>query len=164
MGGRRLRQHPCRCAPRASRTSLMFYVGICLGSQRLLLAWSKNELPERADPLPINLLLAMVGAAIIAHKTRIALSLLLGFHILLRTNEIIYIHVSHFTFPQRCGTVLLVLPPTKSGRCVQNGPETATIKDPLVPAYVWVVVPRLQPSERLFFMPANVHVKKHFTD
>ena len=106
----------------------------------------------------------MVGAAITAHKTRIALSLLLGFHILLRTNEIIYIHASHFTFPQRYGTVLLVLPLTKSGQRLQNGPETATITDPLVPTHVWAVVPRLQPSERLFSTPAHVHFEEHFTD
>ena len=33
----------------------------------------------RADPLPINLLLAMVGAALEAQKLRIAMSLLIGF-------------------------------------------------------------------------------------
>ena len=36
--------------------------GHLLGSQRLLPAWSKNDLPERADPLPNNFLLAMVAA------------------------------------------------------------------------------------------------------
>ena len=83
--------------------------GHLLGSQRLLRPWSKNELPIRADPLPINLLLAMVGAALTAQKLRIAMSPLLSFHALLRTNEIIYIQVSHFTFPQRYGPVLPVL-------------------------------------------------------
>ena len=45
------------------------------GSQRLPQAWCKNELPMRADPFPINFLLAMVGAALEAQKLRIAVSL-----------------------------------------------------------------------------------------
>ena len=44
------------------------------GSQRLLRAWSKNELPERADPLQIIFLLAMVGAALTAQKLRVAVT------------------------------------------------------------------------------------------
>ena len=34
------------------------------GSQQLLIAWSKNELPQRADPLPTELLMALAGAAL----------------------------------------------------------------------------------------------------
>ena len=114
--------------PSDARSGLMHFIDALHtylpGSQRLLLAWSKNELPKRADPLPINLLLAMVGPAITAHKFRIALSLLLDFHALLRTTEIIYIQASHVTFPQRCGPVLLVRPLTVSGQRLQNVPET----------------------------------------
>ena len=52
----------------------------------------------RADPLPINVSLAMVGAALEAQKLlRIAMPLLIGFHALLRTNEII--HIQHRTSP-----------------------------------------------------------------
>ena len=87
----------------------------------------KNELP---DPLPINLLLAMVGAALTAQALYVAMSLLIGFHALLRITEIINIQASHFTFPQRCGLVLLVLPLTKSGQSLQNVQETVTITEP----------------------------------
>ena len=41
-------------------------------------------------------------------------------------------------------------PLTKSGQRLQNVPETVTITDPLVLAYVWAVIPRLQAGERLF--------------
>ena len=110
---------------------------------------------ERADPLPINILLAMVGAALAAQKLRVAMLVLIVFHALLRTTEIIYIQASHFTFPQRYGPVLLVLPLTKSGQRLQNVPETETITDPLVLACVWAVIPRLQPGERLFHASAQ---------
>ena len=65
-----------RNIPVDARSGLMRFTdalrGHLPGSQRLPQAWSKNELPERADPLPINFLLAMVGAAITAQKLRIA--------------------------------------------------------------------------------------------
>ena len=38
------------------------------GLMHLLRAWSKNELPMRYDSLPMNLLLAMVGAALEARN------------------------------------------------------------------------------------------------
>ena len=52
---------------------------------------------------------------------------------LLRTNEIIHIQALHFTFPQQYGPVLLL---TKSGQRLRNIPETVTITDLLVLAYV----------------------------
>ena len=67
--------------------------GHLLGSQRLLPAWSKNDLPERADPLPISFLLAMVGVAIAAQALRIAFSLLLGFHAPLRPHPSFALHL-----------------------------------------------------------------------
>ena len=68
------------------------------------------------------------------------MSLLIGFHALLRTNEIIHIQASRFTFPQQHGPVLLL---TKSGQRLQNIRETVTITDLLVLACVWAVVPWL---------------------
>ena len=71
-----------RNIPADARLGLMHFIdalrGHLPGSQRLLLARSKNELPEQADPLPIIFLLAMVGAH--STKLRVALSLSLGFH------------------------------------------------------------------------------------
>ena len=97
-----------RNIPADARSGLMHFIdaprGQLHGSQRLLRAWGKNELPMRADPLPINLLLAMVGVALEAQKLRITMSLLIVFHVLLRTNEIIHTQASHFTFPQKVWT------------------------------------------------------------
>ena len=116
-----------------SCTSLMLYVGSSTAVKRQLRAWSKNESQIRADPLPINLLLAMVGAALKAQKMRIAMSLLIGFHTLLRTNEMVHIQASHFTFPQKCGPVLLVLPLTKLGQRLQKRPRNSHSHRPLGP-------------------------------
>ena len=88
----------------------------------------------------------MVGAALEAKNLRIAMSLLIGFHALLRTNEIIHIQALRITFSQKYGPVLLVLPLAKSGQRLQNVPETVTVTDLVVLAYLWAVVPRLQPG------------------
>ena len=72
--------------PADARSGLMHFIdalrGQLHGSQRQLRAWNKHELPMRADPLPIFLLLAMVGAALVPQLVRIAMSLLIGFHAL----------------------------------------------------------------------------------
>ena len=59
------------------------------------------------------------------------------------------------------GSVLLVLPQTKSRQRLQNVPETVTITVPLVLAYVWAVIPRLQPSERLFHASAQAFRREY---
>ena len=63
-----------RNIPADARSGLLHFIeaprGHLHGSQRLLRAWSENELPERADPLPINSF-ACHGRRC-AHSTRIA--------------------------------------------------------------------------------------------
>ena len=97
----------------------------------------------------------MPWSALRSQHKKCALSLFVGFDAPLRTTETMYIQISHFTFPQRCGPVLLVLPLTKSRQRLQNVPETVTVTDPLVLACVWAVIPRLQPGERLFHASAQ---------
>lgn len=47
---------------------------------RLLKAWSVNEVPFRAPPLPEDALLTMVGYALFKQQFEFELSLLLGFY------------------------------------------------------------------------------------
>ena len=110
-----------RNIPADARSSLTHFMdalrGHLPGIQRLLLASGvKMNCQKRADPLPIDVLLAMVGAALTAQNLRIALSLWLGFHALLRTTKI-HLHPSFVLHLPN--TVLLVLPLTKSGQRLQ---------------------------------------------
>ena len=50
------------------------------GSKRLLVAWGKCELPERAPPLNTFFVAALAGKAVALNERRLAVSLLLGFH------------------------------------------------------------------------------------
>ena len=60
-------------------------------SWRLLKTWVINELPNRAPPLPLEILEIMVGYALFKQDPLFALSLLVGFFGLLRTGEILTI-------------------------------------------------------------------------
>ena len=143
-----------RNLPANARSGLMHFIpslrGALPGSQRLLAAWSKNELPNRAAPLPIKFLMALVGCAIRGNDLRMATTLLVAFHALLRTGELLQVQASHFVLPRHDGPILLTLPNTKSGQRLQSTPETVVITDPLVKTYVTVMVGRLQPGDRLY--------------
>ena len=43
------------------------------GSQRLLKAWSKHELPRRATPLPTEYAVALAGVALVKRDLQLAL-------------------------------------------------------------------------------------------
>ena len=66
------------------------------GSQRVLRAWSKHELPNRAPPLPTKFLIALAGKALAMGHTRCAVFLLVAFHAFLRTQELLMVQASHF--------------------------------------------------------------------
>ena len=58
------------------------------GTWRLLKAWSMNEIPNRAPPLPEEAVHMMVGFAITQREYLFAVSLLVGFYGTLRAGEI----------------------------------------------------------------------------
>ena len=58
-------------------------------SWRLMKTWVTHEVPNRASPLTLDLLHLLVGYALFKGQHMFALSLLLGFHGLLRTGELL---------------------------------------------------------------------------
>ena len=64
---------------------------------RLLKAWSVNEVPSRAPPMPEEALQAMVGYAIFKHEYQFAISLLVGYFGVLRAGEILGLNTSHIS-------------------------------------------------------------------
>ena len=83
---------------------------------RLLKAWNSNEIPCRAPPLPIEVLEAMVGYAQFKGWFQFGLSLLLAFHGLLRTGEMLALQQKQVTVNSPTGKVLISLGLTKGGR------------------------------------------------
>ena len=95
-------------------------------SWRLLRAWNANELPSRAPPLPLDILEAMIGYSLFKGSPLFALSLLLGFHGLLRTGEILSITKGQVTVSSQARTAIISLGLTKSGKR-QGAAESVTV-------------------------------------
>eukprot|EP00438_Fugacium_kawagutii_P027994 Skav202945 [mRNA] locus=scaffold422:428893:433714:+ [translate_table: standard] len=90
--------------------------GSLQGTWRLLKTWNTTELPNRAPPMPMEVLEAMVGHALLKQRPLFAISLLLGFHGLLRTGEILGLTKRSFSITSDNQTVLISLGLTKGGR------------------------------------------------
>ena len=58
-------------------------------SWRLMKAWVTHEVPNRAPPMPLDVLHVLVGYALFKKEPLFALNLLLAFHGLLRTGELL---------------------------------------------------------------------------
>ena len=82
-------------------------------SWRLYGIWRKYELPARAPPLTQELVLAMAGYCITSGKLVMGALILLGFHALLRTGEILQLRPCDFAFTKDQG--LVSIPSSKSG-------------------------------------------------
>ena len=85
-------------------------------SWRLLKAWVTHEVPNRAPPLPVDMLEALVGFAIFKNLHGFALTLLLGFYGLLRTGEILAITGRHISITNPRGPAVISLGLTKAGK------------------------------------------------
>ena len=78
-------------------------------------AWGERELPRRAPPLPIGILLAMAGTALYCRDLSTAVLLLIGCSGYLRTGELLSIIVSACNFDWTNMILVIALPVTKSG-------------------------------------------------
>ena len=90
--------------------------GQLMGSWWLLKTWAVNEIPNRAPPLPVHVLHAMVGWALFHQRFTFALSLLLGFYGMLRTGEILGLRSSQILAESNKSKVIISLGLTKGGK------------------------------------------------
>ena len=97
-------------------------------SWRLYGIWRRYEIPFRAPPLTQDICLAMAGWAIHHEELVMAGLLLLGFHCLLRTGEILQLRPCDFVLDSMNGVVSI--PSSKSG-VRNNSRESVTIQDPI---------------------------------
>lgn len=100
--------------------------GKLLQSWRLMKAWVVHEVPNRAPPLPLEHLEAMVGYSLFKQRPAFALSLLVGYFGLLRTGEILSLKAAHISVAQPKGPAVLSLGLTKAGKR-QGAAESVTI-------------------------------------
>lgn len=97
-------------------------------SWHLYSIWRKYEVPCRAPPIPQDILLAMAGWCLTHGELVMAALLMVGFHCLLRTGELLTIRPIDFLLDKTTG--LVSLPSSKSG-LRNNTRESVSISDPL---------------------------------
>lgn len=97
-------------------------------SWRLYGIWRKYEVPCRAPPLPQDILLAMAGLALTRDELAMSALLLLGFHCLLRTGEVLALRPRDILLGAKQG--LVTLQSSKSG-VRNNTKESVAILDPI---------------------------------
>ena len=100
-------------------------------SWRLMKAWVTNEVPNRAPPFSIDVLHTLVGCALFKGRPHFALSLLIGFHGLLRTGELLSLQARHMSIKSSKGPLV--------GKR-QGAAESVTLRNDDVcrRAYQWV--------------------------
>ena len=95
-------------------------------SWRLMKTWVTHEVPNRAPPLTLDQLHTLVGYAIFKQHHLFALSLLLAFHGLLRTGEVLALRARQVSISKVRGPAVISLGLTKSGKR-QGAAESITV-------------------------------------
>eukprot|EP00438_Fugacium_kawagutii_P018349 Skav224070 [mRNA] locus=scaffold432:52613:53713:+ [translate_table: standard] len=108
-------------------------------SWRLLKTWVTHEVPNRAPPMPKEVLFSMVGYALFKQQPDMALTLLLGFHGLLRTGELLSLTKKDIAISKPKGPAVISLGLTKAGKR-QGAAESITVhvEDVCRRLYQWV--------------------------
>ena len=86
------------------------------GAWRLLTAWQRAEIPARAPPMPVEVIIALAGVACERKRWDFVAALLVGFHGLLRTTEMLTI--------RRADLVVVM----ENGRVVETGGHESLIR------------------------------------
>ena len=101
------------------------------GAWRLAAAWQKRELPSQAVPFTLKVLRGVAGKAFEIGDWRLGLLLLLGFHCLLRTGELLEVKTCDFIFGDNDDRAVLNLPSSKTGTRFGTK-EAITLSDPVL--------------------------------
>ena len=118
------------------------------GSTRLLVAWDKCELSTRAPPLSTFSLAALADKAVALHDRPQAISLLLEFHCMLRTGDLLKIRKMDLSFMEQHSRGIVVLHETKSVQRTASS-ETVVIFNAYLVRMLAIVCRNLAPAEFL---------------
>lgn len=96
---------------------------------KLYSIWKKYEIPSRAAPLTADITMAWASRAIQQGNISLGCLILLGFHCLLRTGEILQVKPRDILISPKTGIVRLT---SSKGGLRNNMVESVTIEDPVV--------------------------------
>ena len=104
--------------------------GSLKGSWKLFATWKRLELPVRAVPFSTDVLLAMMGAALMEDDLEQAGAYILGFMCMLRTGELVSLRWGDLSFHPRPLRMVVRLGLTKGGQRRGLANETVVCDDP----------------------------------
>lgn len=130
------------------------YKGCLKQAWALVSAWQRHELPQRCTPFSPLLMAAFIGTCLECNLKRMALCAALGFHCLLRTQEMCTVHVGHISIAENGLTGVLVLPDSKSGTR-NNTMEAVTIHDAALLRQLRLFMKGKSPGDSLFLGSAH---------
>jgi hypothetical protein len=116
-------------------------------SWRCFEAWKRESMPNRALPLPVKVMAALVVFLDLSGHKAVALMILVAFHCMLRTGEFLALTPECFRLDDH--NIVVVLHSTKTS--ARNGGEEAVIvDDPVVANYARQVLAMLPPQSKLW--------------
>eukprot|EP00438_Fugacium_kawagutii_P029122 Skav233719 [mRNA] locus=scaffold2120:365768:377109:+ [translate_table: standard] len=123
-------------------------------SWRLLRTWSIHEVPNRAPPLPLEVVHALCGYGLFKEQPHMTLSILVAFYGLLQTGEVLSLQAKHVTVNGPKGPAVISLGLTKGGKR-QGAAESVTIyaEDVCRRLHQWV---NTTPSHSFLAGPSHV--------
>ena len=132
--------------------ALHFYLPACRrqlhGSWGLIRAWDRAELPARACPITPEILLGIAGCLAEAGFWRDAALALVGYHLLLRTGELLTLQRQDLIFSAQGGVRLVRLRETK-GQKLRGGHDQVIVEDPVIGRLLALLAHGLEPGDFL---------------
>ena len=98
------------------------------GAKRLMKSWTRQETPIRATPLNTRQVRAIAGAAVSQHRFKLAIGILMSYHLMLRPIEILNVQKKHLRLSGTRRAVLLLLW-TKTGKRMNASAEAVILRD-----------------------------------
>ena len=130
------------------------------GAWRLLKTWDEHELPSRAPPLLVDMVLAMAGAAMLRKDHEAAVGYMVAFQTLLRTGELLGLKVADIVFADDLQSAVLNLGLTKGG--ARRGVEESVIlDDPRIVLFLAAVVAG-KDGATLLLPRSSYHFRRNF--
>jgi len=122
--------------------------GCLKGSWRLHAAWGRQEMPDRASPIPRIVVQALAGLAFSWGYWDVAICILVQYSTFLRTGEMTSMRKQMFRFAQSGCQAVLVLPHTK-GSSRTGAVESVVLDDAALVRAVRAYLDTLQPGHTL---------------
>ena len=85
--------------------------------------WKQVYVTRQAVPMPVEVLMAVAGAAAACKEWGFCAILLIGYSAFLRTSELVNLSLTKMTWNRRSGQIILALPATKTSRMKDESVE-----------------------------------------